>query len=110
MRGTSVHQEIGRGAPPRGESRPDDDVTHACLGSTPLGPSEDPLDDNGSSPAPNPQASAPPTGSGSSLGIAPPSVPESVHEPRPRHHLLCPDRRPPRAWRPPASGRRAPSG
>src|SRR5437016_1012363 len=36
MRGTGVHQEIGRGAPPRGESRPDDDVTHACLGSTPL--------------------------------------------------------------------------
>src|SRR3989442_3916839 len=40
MRGTGVHQEIGRGAPPRGESRPDDDVTHACLGSTPLRLSE----------------------------------------------------------------------
>src|SRR5436190_599475 len=40
MRGTRVHQEIGRGAPPRGESRPDDDVTHACLGSTPLRLSE----------------------------------------------------------------------
>src|SRR6266436_404158 len=35
MRGTRVHQEIGCGAPPRGQSHPDDDVTHACLGSTP---------------------------------------------------------------------------
>src|SRR5439155_370680 len=40
MRGTRVHQEIGRSAPPRGESRPDDDVTHACLGSTLLRLSE----------------------------------------------------------------------
>src|SRR5438876_80958 len=35
MRGTRVHQEIDCGAPPRGQSHPDDDVTHACLGSTP---------------------------------------------------------------------------
>src|SRR5439155_22381507 len=88
MRGTRVHQEIGRSAPPRGESRPDDDVTHACLGSTLLRLSEGrsmtmahPLSTI-HNPFRRPQLDLP------SLAFSSPSVLQSAPEPPQCDHLL----------------------